>query len=243
MSKFDALGASWWDAESTKGAGPLHAMNPCRTAFIAAQATEWLGADAPSAQRLSGLRALDVGCGGGLLSESLSRLGAAVTAIDPAPNSIAAAKRHASSDEATSGIRYMNTDVETVAEKKPGFDLVCSLEVIEHAAAPSAFVQNVAACARPGGLVVLSTINRTPKAYAMTILGAEYVLGLLPPGTHDYGSYVTPEELAGMVEAAGCEVLATKGLVLRNPITGAWALDDGDTDVNYIMAARRREES
>ena len=244
VSKFGKVGAEWWNAGSTHGTGPLHAMNPVRVSFIRSRLAQELGrAHLPAHEQLRGVEILDVGCGGGLLSESLSRLGAKVVAIDPSPENVAVAQSHSKIDPLTRSTEYVCGTIESISDKYPGkFDAVCSLEVLEHVDNPPSFVSACSACVRPGGSLFFSTINRTAKSYLMTIVGAEYLFRLLPVGTHDWKKYVTPEELIAMVSSAangsdgmGVSKLDVQGLVLSPGMPlPSWALSSSDHDVNYI---------
>lgn len=226
VARFDALADRWWDPSGPMR--PLHRMNPLRTAWTIACAAEagiaWEGA-----------RLLDVGCGAGLASEEFARKGARVTAIDAAPEAIAVARTHA----AASGlaIDYRVAPPETLADEGLAFDVVTALEVIEHVADRGAFLASLAALLRPGGLLVLSTLNRTLRSLAVAKIGAEYVARLLPRGTHDWRRFVTPAELGRELRAAGFRPLKTAGMTMRLP-SGAW-VESRDLSVNYIAASVR----
>jgi len=243
VSKFDLVGSDWWDASSLKGTGPLHAMNAVRVKFIVDYATKAMKLSKSAGQPLRGLRLLDAGCGGGLLSEPLARLGAKVTGIDPAEGAIAAAQVHQQTDPKTRGIDYRRSTIEEISQAGEAFDVICSLEVVEHLPDPQAFLSECAGCIKPGGVLVVSTLNRTMKSYLLSILGAEYVLGLLPVGTHSWDKYLTPEEVTKMLQEAGMdsESIETSGMVLQNPLTLRWKLDAEDLDVNYIIAATKKQ--
>ncbi|WP_239451653.1 bifunctional 2-polyprenyl-6-hydroxyphenol methylase/3-demethylubiquinol 3-O-methyltransferase UbiG [Elioraea rosea] len=226
VARFDALADRWWDPSGPMR--PLHRMNPLRTAWTITCAGEagipWQGA-----------RLLDVGCGAGLASEEFARRGAAVTGIDAAPEAIAVARAHA----AASGlaIEYRVAPPETLADESLAFDVVTALEVIEHVADRGAFLASLATLLRPGGLLVLSTINRTLRSLAVAKIGAEYVARLLPRGTHDWRRFVTPAELGRELRAAGFRPLKTAGMTMRLP-SGAW-VESRDLSVNYIAASVR----
>ena len=233
VARFDRLARDWWDPQGPMR--PLHRMNPVRLAYVRDEACRRFARDPRSARPLEGLAALDVGCAGGLLSEPLARLGAAVTGLDPAPENLSVARLHAG--RAGLAIDYREDPVEAVAGRGERIDLVLAMEVVEHVADVPAFV---AACCRtvaPGGLLVMSTINRTLRAYALAIVGAEYILGWLPRGTHDWQKFVTPDELSDAIAAGGLDVADTRGVVY-NPLTDGWSLSR-DTGVNYMVAAER----
>ena len=234
VARFDALGADWWNPAGPMA--PLHRLNPVRIAWlrdaIAGHFQHSGGGDEPP---LAGLSLLDIGCGAGLLAEPLSRLGAEVTGLDPAPTSIEIARAHAL--ETGAAPIYRVGTVEEMAGEGARFDVVMAMEVVEHVADVSAFVAAAGSLVKPGGLFVLSTLNRTFKSFALAIVGAEYVLRWLAPGTHRWEQFVTPDELAAALEAAGLEPTVPRG-VGYDPLRGEWRLTR-DLSVNYFMAARR----
>jgi 2-polyprenyl-6-hydroxyphenyl methylase/3-demethylubiquinone-9 3-methyltransferase len=232
VARFDALAATWWDENGPMR--PLHAMNPARLGFIRTQALAHFQ-PAHGALPLAGLKVADVGCGGGLLSEPLARMGGAVTGVDPAERNIAVASAHA--EAMGLSIRYRATTIEALAAEGERFDLITALEVIEHVSDPAAFLAALFEATRPGGLVVLSTLNRSKRAFAAAIVGAEYLLRWLPVGTHDWNKFIRPEELEGLLEDAGFRPLELKGMV-PDLFGSGFRLSD-DTAVNYILAAAR----
>jgi len=236
ISRFSAMARDWWDPAGPLA--PLHKLNPTRLAWIRDQIAGRFGCDTKSDRPLAGLRILDIGCGGGLVTEPLARLGATVTGIDPASDNIAVARHHAEAEGLF--IDYRAETAEALAASGATFDVVLVLEVVEHVNDVSAFVATVASLVRPGGLLLASTINRTLKAWALAIVGAEYVLRWLPQGTHSYDKLVTPNELSSALVAAGLEITARTG-VMYVPIADRWRLT-GDMDVNYMMAADRKQD-
>ncbi len=230
LARYDRLGAEWWNLEGPMRA--LHKFNPVRVAYIRDLLA---GGDAAADRPLDGIRILDIGSGGGILSESLAGLGAAMVGIDPAPNNIAAAARHA----AAGGLKidYRCTTVETLARGGDRFDAVLAMEVVEHVRDVPGFLADAAAAVRPGGLMVGATLNRTLKSYALAIVGAEYVLRWLPRGTHDWRQFVTPDEFKTHMRRAGLRDVGEAG-VTYNPLTARWSLSR-DLSVNYMVAARR----
>lgn len=233
IERFRRMAAEWWDPKGKFA--PLHRLGPQRMTFIRDRLTGHFGRSASEIRSLKGLRVLDVGCGGGLVAEPLARLGAAVTAIDPGEDNIAAARAHAGPQGLT--IDYRTTTAEALLETGERFDAVLCLEVVEHVPDPQAFIALVAGLVRPGGMLIASTINRTLKAFALAIVGAEYVLRWLPAGTHRWDRFVTPDELAGHLSAAGLTDVAFEGLVY-DPFADRWSLS-ADTDVNYFAAAAK----
>ena len=231
VARFAALAETWWDESGPMA--PLHALNPLRIAFI----RDALVVDAAGRQPLAGLRVLDVGCGGGLLCEPLTRLGAEVTGLDAAARSIEVARAHAA--DAGLDIAYRCGDIADLEDET--FDAVLAMEVVEHVADLPAFVAAAAARVAPGGILAMSTLNRTLKALALAVVGAEYVLRWLPRGTHDWRKFVRPSELIGLASSAGLQVEQVNG-VAYNPLSRSWRLSR-DLGVNYMLAARRSTSS
>lgn len=231
--RFAALASEWWDPAGKFG--PLHRIGPARLTFLRDELVRHFGRNGGGLRPLTGLGLLDIGCGGGLISEPLARLGATVTGLDPAPENIVVARQHASLQGLT--IDYQVGRVEELAEQGRLYDAVVCLEVVEHVPDVGAFLASCGRLLRPGGLMLLSTINRTLKAYALAIIGAEYVLRWLPVGTHRWDRFVTPQELAQHLRSAGLTEPSLRGL-LYNPFQDAWSLGS-DTDVNYLAAAAK----
>ncbi|MDH3580769.1 MAG: bifunctional 2-polyprenyl-6-hydroxyphenol methylase/3-demethylubiquinol 3-O-methyltransferase UbiG [Hyphomicrobiales bacterium] len=235
VERFAAMAAEWWDPKGKFA--PLHALNPTRLTFIRDQLCSRFDRSARDANSLSGLQIADIGCGGGLLCEPLTRLGASVTGLDPAAETIKAAKAHASAQGLE--IDYRAGRVEALAEAGLRFDAVLAMEVVEHVPDVTVFVRLVGDLVRPGGLLILSTINRTLKSWALAIVGAEYVLRWLPVGTHQWDRFVTPGELSRAAASAGLGEIGRRGMIF-NPLRGNWTLA-ADTDVNYLLAAGRAD--
>ena len=233
IDRFARLASEWWDPRGKFCA--LHRIGPARLAFLRDEMLRHFALGQPGMRPLEGLRVLDVGCGGGLICEPLARLGAAVTGLDPAVENIEAARRHADGQGLV--IDYRAGLVEELEAEGRTFDAVVCLEVVEHVPDPAAFLKACAALVRPGGLMLLSTLNRTLKAYLLAIVGGEYVLRWLPVGTHQWDRFITPDELARHLRAAGLGAPAVKGLVY-NPLADVWSLG-ADTDVNYLASAAK----
>ena len=222
LQKFSDLAHRWWDP--TSEFRPLHEINPLRL--------EWINARVP----LAGKNVIDIGCGGGILSESMARKGATVTGIDLSEKALKVADLH--SLESGVAVRYKLVAAEEIAAQEPGrFDVVTCMEMLEHVPDPAAIVRAAATLVKPGGHVFFSTLNRNPKAYLFAIIGAEYVLRLLPRGTHDYDKFITPSELSQFIRTAGLDLKGFKGLAY-NPLTKIYSLND-DTSVNYLAATTR----
>ncbi|HSG95391.1 MAG TPA: bifunctional 2-polyprenyl-6-hydroxyphenol methylase/3-demethylubiquinol 3-O-methyltransferase UbiG [Afifellaceae bacterium] len=235
IAKFERLAAEWWDPHGKFR--PLHKFNPLRIAYIKDQLCLYFGRDAKSANALKGLRLLDIGCGGGLLCEPMARLGAEITGVDPSPVNIEVASLHARQSGLT--IDYRATTAEDLADVGETFDVVLNMEVVEHVADVEAFIAACAAMVKPGGLMVVATINRTLKALGLAIIGVEYILRWLPRGTHRYDKLVRPDELESALSAGGLQLIDETGVVY-NPLTDRWSLSP-DLDVNYMVLAERRE--
>jgi 2-polyprenyl-6-hydroxyphenyl methylase / 3-demethylubiquinone-9 3-methyltransferase len=231
--RFGRLSGEWWDERGRFR--QLHRINPVRLTYIRNQFCQRFGRNAKQAASLAGLNVLDIGCGGGLVCEPLARLGAHVTGIDPAAENIAAAKAHASAGGLD--IAYEVATAEELAARGQNHDAVLLLEVVEHVPDVPAFIKTVAPLVKPSGVMILSTLNRTLKAYALAIVGAEFVLRWLPVGTHQWQRFVTPEELRAALRAAGLSLTDTEGLIY-DPFSDEWRLGS-DTDVNYFASAMR----
>jgi 2-polyprenyl-6-hydroxyphenyl methylase / 3-demethylubiquinone-9 3-methyltransferase len=234
VARFDALGDDWWDPAGPMR--PLHQINPLRIGWLRDLMVGHFNAESRRGDLpLAGLSILDVGCCAGLLAEPLSRLGAEVTGLDPAPGNIEAARRHA--EETGARLVYRAATVEQLAEEGAAFDVVLAMEVVEHVRDMPRFVRTACSLPRPGGLFAASTLNRTLKSFALAIIGAEYVLRWLPQGTHRWEQFVTPEELSGAFRSAGLREIVRAGVVY-DPLRAAWRTSS-DTGVNYMIAARR----
>ncbi|MGB0411508.1 MAG: bifunctional 2-polyprenyl-6-hydroxyphenol methylase/3-demethylubiquinol 3-O-methyltransferase UbiG [Pikeienuella sp.] len=237
VAKFEAMAAEWWDP--TGAFRPLHQMTPCRMAYVVDQISAQYGLSRHGRTPLAGLRIADVGCGGGLASEPLARLGATMTGFDAAEGNIRAAAAHA--EMVGLSIDYRAEPAEAAAQRGEVFDAVVALEVIEHVADRRAFLTALRDIVKPGGVVVLSTLNRSAKSYAMAIVGAERIMRWLPVGTHDWAKFPTPAELEGEAADVGLQVVDSQGMVL-NPARAEWQLSADDLSVNYILTAERPAE-
>jgi len=233
VNRFSRHAAQWWDARGPMAA--LHKFNPVRLAYIRDRAAEHFGRDPARLDSLAGLRVLDIGCGGGILSEPLARLGARVVGADPSAGNIAVAKHHAERSGLT--IDYRAVAAEALAQSGDVFDIVLAMEVVEHVADLGLFIDLAAAMVKPGGLLFVATLNRTAKSFALAIVGAEYILRWLPRGTHRWEKFVTPNELDIAIEQSGLRVVNETGVVY-NLFNDRWQLS-ADTDVNYMVAAEK----
>jgi 2-polyprenyl-6-hydroxyphenyl methylase/3-demethylubiquinone-9 3-methyltransferase len=237
VERFARHAADWWDARGPMAA--LHKFNPVRLGYIRDRAAERFGRDAKKLDCLKGLRMLDIGCGGGILSEPLARIGAQMVGVDPAEENVAAARAHAE-DEGVA-VDYRAATAEELAEAGEAFDVVLAMEVVEHVTDVPAFVATCAGMVKPGGLMIAATLNRTLKSFALAIVGAEYVLRWVPRGTHQWDKFVTPRELETAVENAGLHVTGERGVVY-NPFADRWQLSS-DMDVNYMLVAQKPGEN
>lgn len=233
VDRFSALAAEWWDTRGKMA--PLHKFNPVRLGYIRDRAAEHFGRDPKKLDCLKGLRILDIGCGGGILSEPLARLGASMVGVDPSEKNIEVAKLHA--EQSDLAIDYRCSTAEQLSADGESFDLVLAMEVVEHVSDVPLFVRSCGSMVKPGGLMIAATLNRTLKSFALAIVGAEYILRWLPPGTHQWDKFVTPNELEIAMEQAGLRVSDERG-VIYNPFADEWKLSS-DTDVNYMLAAEK----
>ena len=235
IEKFRRMAEEWWDPRGKFR--PLHRFNPVRLGFLKERLCRHFAKDPKADRPLSGLRLLDIGAGGGLVAEPLTRLGAEVVGIDATARNVEVARIHAA--ESGLAIDYRHAAAEDLAEAGESFDAVLALEIVEHVASLDAFVAASARMVRPGGLMVVTTLNRTMKAFALAIVGAEYVLGWLPRGTHDWKKFVRPSELEAAMRASGLTLTETAGVTF-NPILDRWSLGS-DLDVNYLAVATKTQ--
>jgi len=232
IAKFEAMAAEWWDPKGKFK--PLHMLNPTRLDYITSQIAAEFGRDLKTPKAFEGLRLLDIGCGGGLLSEPMARLGAEVVGADAAERNIPVAAVHA--EQSGLSIDYRHTTAEALAAAGEQFDVVLNMEVVEHVADPLAYLTACQQLLKPGGLMVCSTINRNPKSFAMAIVGAEYVMRWLPKGTHEWSKFITPDELYDLIRQAGLTPVDRKGFSF-NPVTFGWSISDRDLSVNYVTSS------
>jgi 2-polyprenyl-6-hydroxyphenyl methylase/3-demethylubiquinone-9 3-methyltransferase len=235
VERFQRVAEEWWDPNGKLA--PLHRLNPVRLGYIRDRAAGHWQRDRHGDAPLAGLTLLDIGCGGGLISEPMTRLGAQVTGIDAAPGNLATARLHAEGQGLA--IDYREATVEELAASAQSFDIVLALEVVEHVADVDLFLQSCGRLVKPGGLLFLSTLNRTAKAWALAIAGAEYVLRWLPRGTHDWRKFLKPSEVTRGLESGGIGVQEIVGVVY-SPLGRAWSLDQRDLDVNYMLYGTKR---
>jgi 2-polyprenyl-6-hydroxyphenyl methylase / 3-demethylubiquinone-9 3-methyltransferase len=233
VERFSALATEWWDPRGKMA--PLHKFNPVRLGYIRDQAAARFDRDAKQLGCLKALRFLDIGCGGGILSEPLARLGAEMVGADPSETNIEAARLHA--EQSGLAIDYRATTAEDLSAAGERFDVVLAMEVVEHVTDVNLFVESCAAMVKPGGLMIAATLNRTLKSFALAIVGAEYILRWLPVGSHSWDKFVTPNELEIAMERGGLRVTGEQG-VIYNLFRDEWQLSS-DTDVNYMLTAER----
>ena len=232
VAKFEAMAAEWWDVQGKFK--PLHMLNPCRLDYITAQIAAEFNRDLTAANPFDGLRILDIGCGGGLLSEPMARLGATVIGADAAERNIPVAQVHA--DQQGLKIDYRHTTAEALVDEGEQFDAILNMEVVEHVADPLTYLTACHDLLSPGGLMVCSTLNRNAKSYVKAIIGAEHIMRWLPKGTHEWSKFITPNELFDLLQNAGLEPVDKKGFVF-NPIGWSWFISEKDLSVNYVTAS------
>jgi 2-polyprenyl-6-hydroxyphenyl methylase/3-demethylubiquinone-9 3-methyltransferase len=231
IQRFSKLASTWWDPRGPMA--PLHKLNPVRLGYIRDKVTAHFDRDPKKLDCLKGLRVLDIGCGAGILSEPLARLGASMVGADPSEENIAVAGTHARDNDVE--VDYRATTAEALAEAGEVFDVVLAMEVVEHVNDVPEFVATCASMVKPGGLMIAATLNRTLKSFALAIVGAEYILRWLPRGTHQWDKFVTPQELERAIEKSGLNVTGERG-VIYNPLADRWQLSS-DMDVNYMLVA------
>lgn len=234
IAHFSAMADEWWDAAGKFK--PLHQMNPVRLQFIRDHISTAFGRDVTSSAPLNGLKLLDVGCGGGLICEPMARLGATITGIDAAEKNIHIASLHA--QQMGLAIDYRHTTAEALAASGAQYDAVLALEIVEHVADVDAFLAAIAALVKPGGLLFMSTLNRTAKSYATAIIGAEYIMRWLPKGTHHWRKFLKPSELVLPLEKYGIRVHDLQGMAY-DPWNTCWSLNPQSLDVNYLFAGKK----
>jgi 2-polyprenyl-6-hydroxyphenyl methylase/3-demethylubiquinone-9 3-methyltransferase len=234
IERFSRIAGEWWDPAGKFA--PLHRLNPLRIGYIRDRAAQHWQRDPLSGAPLQGLSLLDIGCGGGLLSEPMARLGAQVTGVDAAARNIRVATQHAGKQGLD--IDYRQGTAEALAETGTQFDIVLALEIVEHVADVELFLKSCGRMVKPGGLLFLSTLNRTAKAWALAIAGGEYILRWLPRGTHDWKKFLKPSEVVSGLRDGGIEAQEIVGVVY-SPLSRAWSLSKGDLDVNYMLYGRK----
>ena len=237
IERFSRLASTWWDPRGPMA--PLHKLNPVRLGYIRDKATAHFDRDPKKLDCLKGLRMLDIGCGAGILSEPLARLGAEMVGADPSEENIAVASAHAEDNGIE--VDYRATTAEALAAAGETFDVVLAMEVVEHVNDVKEFVATCASMVKPGGLMIAATLNRTLKSFALAIVGAEYILRWLPRGTHQWDKFVTPQELERAIESAGLNVTGERG-VIYNPLADRWQLSS-DMDVNYMLVAENNKDN
>ena len=232
IEKFQKMASEWWDPKGKFK--PLHMLNPCRLDYITAQISHEFDVDLKKNLPFKHLNILDIGCGGGLLSEPMARLGATVTGADASKKNIKVAKTHA--DKSGLKINYLNSTVEDLVSEGHTFDVILNMEVIEHVLDTKTYISACSALLSRKGLMVCSTINRNLKSYLMAIVGAEYVVRWLPKGTHDWNKFIKPSELSELLDTSGFKLVDEKGFIF-NPISWSWFLSEQDLSVNYVTTS------
>ena len=238
IARFSAMAEKWWDPNGAMK--PLHKFNPIRLQLLRDNIAAHLGRNATQLDVLKDVDIIDIGCGAGLLSEPLARMGAKMTSIDAAENNIEVAKVHAA--QSGLNIDYRNATPEMLVDEGKQFDIVLNMEVIEHVDDPQFFMQACAALLKPGGLMFVATLNRTIKSLALAKFGAEYILRWLPAGTHDWRKFVKPSEMSGLLRGAGLDLVDITGVVY-NPITDKWSAAPRDLDINYMVIAQKPSDA
>ena len=234
IKKFEEMASEWWDSQGKFK--PLHHMNPCRLDYIISQIEIEFNRSTIDKNAFNGINILDIGCGGGLLSEPMARLGANVTGVDAAAKNIPIAQIHAK--QSGLDINYKLATAESLLAEQIQFDVILNMEVIEHVKNPKEYINTCSKLLKPNGLMICSTINRTSKSFFLAILGAEYVLRWLPKGTHQWNKFIKPSELYDMISYAGLELVDKRGFVL-NPIAWEWQTSDRDLSVNYVTTSTK----
>jgi 2-polyprenyl-6-hydroxyphenyl methylase / 3-demethylubiquinone-9 3-methyltransferase len=237
IAKFSAMADAWWDVHGAFK--PLHDITPLRVGYVRDQVCEHFLRDPTATLPLQGLKLLDIGCGGGLASEPMCRLGANVTGVDASSKNISIAKHHA--EQSGLDITYRATNAETLVGEGVQFDVVLALEIIEHVADVQAFLRAVTALTREGGIIVITTLNRTLKSLLMAKIGAEYVMRWLPIGTHDWNKFLRPSEIALPMRDMGCEQRDLTGMIYH-PLKRTWSLSEDDVSVNYLQCFTRNDK-
>jgi 2-polyprenyl-6-hydroxyphenyl methylase/3-demethylubiquinone-9 3-methyltransferase len=237
IKKFEKMANEWWDPSGKFK--PLHMLNPCRLEYIVGQIELEFSCNMKEPLPFKKIRILDIGCGGGLLSEPMARLGASVVGADAAEKNIPVAQLHASQSDLI--IDYRHTTAEALADQKEKFDIILNMEVIEHVANPLDYLSACNALLQPNGLMVCSTINRNLKSFLYAIVGAEHVMKWLPKGTHDWKKFITPDELIKLADEAGFEVVDKKGFVFQK-VLWKWSLSPNDLSVNYVTTIKKKKD-
>lgn len=232
VAKFEAMATEWWDTDGKFK--PLHMLNPTRLDYIVEQIAAEFARNLSFKNPFKDLRILDIGCGGGLLSEPMARLGATVVGADAAERNIPVAQIHA--EQSGLKIDYRHTSAEAIVQTGETFDVILNMEVVEHVADPLGFLTACKDLLKPNGLMLCSTINRNPKSYLMAIIGAEHIMRWLPKGTHEWDKFITPDELFELIKSAGLNPVDRKGFVF-NPFKWSWSISDKDLSVNYVTAS------